>query len=266
LATINVPANGYAWHVLPPTLNTMWARIVAQQSATGVTAFFHLANPPQEPAPELFAGIAEAHISDGLSDGIIRPQSGDARTLQFAATLVTANGTATAAYYEIDGSMQLRRATNASADNTLRTHFSLSKADFTADAASVLYTSGRDRFRLPKSSAVYDNAFASGWPRGVREVVTERQLFQAHGTFYELPLGSAGGFRRIRPITTHHKHISDFAADNTWCEYARFTVQPGQTLQHRFPDGYSAHWVRLKADMTTSATATFTYGPCSFEL
>jgi hypothetical protein len=190
----------------------------------------------------------------------------------------------------------------------------------------------------------------------VREVVTERQMFQAHGTFYELPLSGSGGFRRIRPITTHGKHISDFAswrglfaiagipdnaatnthvyrsddgqaalwfgnvddlwrmgaprgvggpwkssfvtngvasdpylmfgyerkelelshshaapvtftvevdfaADNSWSEYARFTVVPGQTLRHVFPDGYSAHWVRVRSDTTTTATAQFTYGP-----
>jgi hypothetical protein len=51
----------------------------------------------------------------------------------------------------------------------------------------------------------------------------------------------------------------DFAADNTWSEYARFSVGPGQTLTHVFPDGYSAHWVRIKSDSSTTATATFTY-------
>jgi hypothetical protein len=53
----------------------------------------------------------------------------------------------------------------------------------------------------------------------------------------------------------------DFAADNSWSEYARFTVAPSQTLRHVFPDGYSAHWVRVKSDTTTTATAQFTYGP-----
>jgi hypothetical protein len=52
----------------------------------------------------------------------------------------------------------------------------------------------------------------------------------------------------------------DFAADNAWSEYARLMVPPGQTIRHIFPDGYSAHWVRLKADTSTTATATFTYG------
>jgi hypothetical protein len=53
----------------------------------------------------------------------------------------------------------------------------------------------------------------------------------------------------------------DFAANNTWHRYGQFTVAPGQTLRHVFPDGYSAHWVRVKSDTTTTATAQFTYGP-----
>ena len=55
----------------------------------------------------------------------------------------------------------------------------------------------------------------------------------------------------------------DFTADNTWSTYARFTVAPGQTLTHVFPAGYSAHWVRVTSDTTTTATATFTYSPAA---
>jgi hypothetical protein len=358
LALITVTNNGYAYFILPPKLDTTWVRLAADRSATGVTAYFHLQNPPQVPTPGLFAGIAEASATNSLSAGIIRPQTGDARTLQFAATLTGANSVPTMGYYEVDGALQLRRATNASAESTLRTTYSLSNAPFTLDAASVIYTEGTNRFRLPCSSSAYDDAFSSGWPRGVREVVTERQMFQAHGTFYELPLSGSGGFRRVRPITTHGKQISDyaswrglfavagvsasavtnthvyrsddgqvalwfgnvddlwrmgaprgvggpwmnspvtngvasdpylmfgyerkvlelshsnaapvtftvevdFAADNSWSEYARFNVAPGVKRQHVFPDGYSAHWVRVKSDTTTMASARFTYGPAA---
>ena len=53
----------------------------------------------------------------------------------------------------------------------------------------------------------------------------------------------------------------DFAANGEWSEYRKLTVKPGQTARHRSPRGYSAHWVRLKADLPTQATAIFTYGP-----
>jgi len=272
--------------------------------------------------------------------------------------VIASNGAVSKVYYEIDSLLQLRRATNSSAENTLRTAYSLSNASFALDAASVIRAEGTNRFRLPRSSPAYDVAFAAGWPRGVREVVTERQMFQAHGTFYELPLSGSGGFRKVRPITTHGRHISDcaswrglfvfagvaagatnnghvirsedgqaalwfgnvddlwrmgapwgvggpwkdsfvipgipsdpylmfgyehkilelshtnssagtftvevdFAANNSWSEYVRLTVQPGEVVKHVFPEGYSSHWVRLTSDAATSATAWLTYGPAA---
>jgi hypothetical protein len=356
---VTVPAGGYAWQMLPASLQAPWLRLVPDGNTPNVTAYLHLGNPAGAPTPELFAGLADATTNSPCSDGILRPRGGDARTLQFAANQLDAAGALTGtAYYEIGGAFQLRRTTNVIAEAALRTTYSQSNASFTLDAASVIYTEGGNRFRLPRNSAAYDSAFASGFPRGAREVVTERQLFNAHGTFYELPYSTSGGFRRVRPVATHNKHISDFAswrgllviagvaasatnnghvfrsddgqaalwfgdvddlwrmgtpagtggpwknsavtagapsdpylmfgyerkvlelshasaqpvtfivevdvaADNTWSEYARFIVQPGQTVKHIFPDGYSAHWVRLKTDAAATVSATFTYGPAA---
>lgn len=356
LATIAVASNGYAWFVFPSSVsNVQWVRLTPDRNATNVTAYFHLRNERTAPDPALFAGLAAATTNRAGSDGIIRPQGGSASNLQFAANLLDASGAVTGTgYYEIGGPLKLRVTNNAAAEATLRGTYSLSNADFSVDSASVLYTEGASRFRLPKSLPAYDTAAASGWPRGKREVITERLLFNAHGTFYELPYSTSGGFRRIRPVATHNRRISDFAswrgllviagvtggvtndahifrsddgqaalwlggvddlwrlgaptgsggpwlgsavtngvpgdpflmygyerkqlalshgsaspvtftvevdvcADNTWSEYGRFTVPPGETLQHVFPDGYSAHWVRIKADATTVATAQFTY-------
>ncbi len=358
LATIAVASNGYSWFVLPPSLIAQWVRLTPDRDATNVTAYFHLANLPTATAPQLFSGIADALATNvARTDGIIRPRSNDASTLQFAVNFLGATGgLSSTAFYEIGGPMKLRVTNNVTADIALRTAYSLSNANFTVDAASVLYVTGTNRYRLPKTLTAYDSSFASGWPRGFREVITERQMLNAHGTFYEVPYADAGGFRRIRPVTTHNKLISDFAswrgmfviagvagsatndghifrsdddqaalwfgnvddlwrmgtpcgiggpwkdsavtngaasdpylmygydrkelslshsnaspvtfaievdfaADNTWSEYARFTVQPGQTLRHIFPDGYSAHWVRVKADATTTATAQLNYNP-----
>ena len=47
-----------------------------------------------------------------------------------------------------------------------------------------------------------DFALARGALRKAREVCTERDLLQAHGTFYELPALNALGAVRLRPIAT----------------------------------------------------------------
>jgi len=48
--------------------------------------------------------------------------------------------------------------------------------------------------------------------RVCREVATERDLFNFHGTFYELPARNAQGFAKIRPIATHNLLIHDYAS------------------------------------------------------
>jgi hypothetical protein len=355
LTNLTVPAGGYRWLVLSPELRALWVRLVPSRAASGVTAFFHLSNSPRAADPGLFAGLADAAIAQPHSDGIVRPRTGDARTLQFAATVVKADGLPTLAYYEMDGTLRLRRVTNTIAETTLRTAFGLREPEFQVDAASVLCIEGTNRFRLPRTLPAFDRPFHSGWPRTIREVVTERRLLHVHGTFYELPYPASGGMRRIRPVATHRKHISDFAswrgllvlagvaagtpesghivrsddaqaalwlgevddlwrlgppsgeggpwkntavqagqpsdpylmlgyepkllvlshqaatpvtftvevdvaADNTWSPYAQFTVAPDQTFQHVFPEGYSAHWVRLKTDTDAVVSATFFYG------
>ena len=357
LTSLSVPAGGYTWWLLPPSLTATWVRLVPDVPAAGITAYFHLGNPAPPADAARFAGLAAAASSAAYSDGILRPASGAARTLQFAASRYDdGGGLAETAFYQIGGAFVLGRATNTPAETELRTTYGLSTPGFTADAASVIVTDGASTFRLPRGPAVFDSAFASGWPRGLREVVTERSLFQAHGTFYEVPRSGSGGFRRMRPVASHDRHVTDFGAwrglfvmsgvaaaatndghvfrsddgqaalwfgnvddlwrmgaprgtggpwanaavtagapsdpylmagydrkvmelshaapgpvtftvevdflaDGSWSEYGRFTVGVGETRRHVFPDGYAAHWVRVKADADTTATAWFTYGP-----
>ncbi len=45
----------------------------------------------------------------------------------------------------------------------------------------------------------------------------------------------------------------------SWKTYRTLTVGAGETAVHHFPHGYSAHWVRVKADRDCRATAWFIY-------
>ena len=51
----------------------------------------------------------------------------------------------------------------------------------------------------------------------------------------------------------------DFLANGFWREYETFTVEPGKSFVHEFPTGYSAHWLRVKADADCVATAQLIY-------
>jgi hypothetical protein len=230
----------------------------------------------------------------------------------------------------------------------------LKGADFEIDEASAIVETDRRRYRLPVSHQAYGKPWSIGWPRGIREVVTERRLLNCCGTFYVLPHDSAGGVVAIKPVATHDKRITDFCSwrgmlvlagtrgdaepeghyvksddgnaglwfgdvddlwklgkprgqggpwrnslveadlpsdpylmtgydrkrvelshdadgevtfrlevdflrDGTWKTYATIQVPSGQSVPHAFPEGFSAHWVRVTADRDCRATAWFAY-------
>jgi hypothetical protein len=52
----------------------------------------------------------------------------------------------------------------------------------------------------------------------------------------------------------------DFLGDGSWRLYQSFAVTPEQNyVHHEFPDGFSAHWVRVKVDKDCLATVYFVY-------
>lgn len=83
-----------------------------------------------------------------------------------------------------------------------------------------------------------------------REVCTERDLLNAHGTFYELPANNAGGFAKIRPITTHNRSIHDY------CSYRGLLIMTGIATDAatndqiiRSDDGKTAVWAGAVDDL-----------------
>ena len=51
----------------------------------------------------------------------------------------------------------------------------------------------------------------------------------------------------------------DIYADGQWHDYQHFTVNPGKPLVHEFRQGYTAHWLRVKASADCTATAQLEY-------
>ncbi len=68
------------------------------------------------------------------------------------------------------------------------------------------------RWRLPKGNEAYTDLTDAGALRVCREVVTERDLFSCHGTFYELPAENADGYAKIRPVSSHDFRVHDYAS------------------------------------------------------
>jgi hypothetical protein len=66
--------------------------------------------------------------------------------------------------------------------------------------------------------------------RSLREVVTERFLLNAGGSFFMVPDPSAGGAMRMKPVSSHRKYFCDF------CSWRGITVLADETKPVWFGD------------------------------
>mgnify|MGYP003650908405 FL=1 len=51
----------------------------------------------------------------------------------------------------------------------------------------------------------------------------------------------------------------DFVGDGKWSKYSEIKVPAGGYEHHVFPEGFSAHWVRLTSNSNGKVTAYFLY-------
>lgn len=219
---ISIEPKGYRYYIFPKNFEAEWIRIKSDQDCIA-TAFFHYFERGHnaEDNAELFKNITD--IKDSGNDaGIIRP-AGHNRSLQY---LDYSEGKENA-YYEIDKTLQFKKPVHNRSDEVEKIA-NISK-DFRIDDASVIVKDHSGIFRLPKTNARYDHPFETGWPRGKREVITERSLLNVHGTIYEI--ANQTGLATMRPICTHNKKIFDF------CSWRGLLVVSG-TKGDRTKDGH----------------------------
>ena len=256
LRELEVPPHGSVWTEFPAQEAGAWVRVRANADCAGVTACFHYRNADHRPAEAagMFDGLAQAGDT-GVSGGRLHQRGGDARTLQ----CIAADGGA--AGYVLDGSLHLRATNDPASGAWAVKNLAIPRDFLTVDAASVICVENGRRWRLPKGDASFEQPGAGADERVCREVVTERDLFNAYGTFYELPAESAGGFAKIRPIATHNRHIRDYAS------YRGLLVMSGVSAaargEHivRSDDGQCALWLGAIDDLWQFGKPRGTGGP-----
>lgn len=257
-----VPPGESVFVSFPPDRQGEWIRVRTSTTCVGAVAMFtyRQVDPRTSTADPIFHGLAEP-ASSSLTGGLVRARAGNTRTLAFAAQ--TSDGQ-DVGYYELDGSLQLQRRDDPEAHRYQKEHTALPVGVLTSDAASVMFTDDNGhRWRLPKGDVVFDQGGPFGNHRVAREVATERDLFHAHGTFYELPANNAGGFARIRPVATHNRVIHDF------CSYRGLLILSGVVqpapVDHphllRSDDGRTALWAGAVDDLWKLGKPRGTGGP-----
>lgn len=116
-------------------------------------------------------------------------------------------------YYELNKHMELTLKGDTATAAFIRNRFAIPKDVVEVQESSILIVDDKGRrWRLPISKHPFNNLITRGEMRICREVATERDLFNCHGTFYELPAENADGYAKIRPIASHNFKINDYAS------------------------------------------------------
>lgn len=212
-----VPARGHLWLNLSDVPKAVWMRLTSDRDLEQATAWFSLSNADRrsDKADVVFEGLAKASDSK-LTGGIVRARAQNKRTLHFCAIEPTDDGPRDIGLYELDEGLSLKRADDAAAHEYQKKNAAIPVGVIQEDVASLIFVDEQNqRWRLPRGEAVRSDATAASSrlpSRVCREVATERDLFNAGGTFFELPAENAGGFAKARAVATHNRLISDYCS------------------------------------------------------
>ncbi len=252
VGTLKVAPGQSVWNDLSTVAeigDATWMRLTSDQDLVQATAWFELANSDgrSQEADAKFTGLAHSSTKQAIG-GLIRARREDKGTMSLAA--IDESG-ADVGYYELDKSLQLKRIEDKALYRYAKDNTAIPSDVLDYDDASIIYTDDQGkRWRLPRAEASMPAQAGWGPARVAREVATERDLFNAGGTFYELPAENAGGFAKARAVATHHRQIHDY------CSFRGLFVMTGTDVDAsasshiiRSDDGKAAVWVGAVDDV-----------------
>jgi len=245
---------GNLWVEFPAEQPGVWVRLKAQQDGQEVSAIFHYRNDDTRSADAaaMFDGIAKPEDKE-VTGGVMLARGAGFRTLRYVTT--------ESACYDMGSAFDLKPVDDVKGMAWTAENAAIPTGVLTYDEASILYVDAKGRWRLPRGTMALDAAGPLGAERVCREVCTERDLFNAGGTFFELPAENAGGFAKLRPVTTHNRRIKDYAS------YRGLLVISGVRNdaqgEHivRSSDGKTALWVGAVDDLWQFGKARGEGGP-----
>lgn len=229
---ITVDEKGYAYFVFPQGITANWVRFKASKNCIA-SAYIYFNGKPNHAsiADAMFSAIPDAADKNGFNASYIRPAEHNTN-LQVLPFIGAKNK-----YAEVNEKISFITPLADSTNQMNRLMPSIK--DFEIDDASVIVKDKTGTFRLPKGDAAFDQPFDGQWPRGRRELESERLMLNAHGTFYEI--GREAGYKAMRPVATHNKKIMDF------CTWRGLLVLSGTKMKvkadgHYFSKGDNGLW------------------------
>jgi len=190
-----------------------WVRVSADKACKATVHFWYAQKEKRSTVFDaMFKGISEISAT-GSKSGLLWGLDGNRRALGILAGIASDKEFTETGYYELDSSMNLVKKDDPETAAAIREKLAIPQNVLTIDEASVLIVddAGR-RWRLPKGDDKYTELVNNTLLRICREVVTQRDLFNCAGTFYELPREEADGFAKIRPVSSHRFRIHDYTS------------------------------------------------------
>ncbi len=229
-----------------------WIRVKAEQSTIATVHFYYGDDDKRgtsaDPIFEGLANVATREVSGGLIYGL----GDNRRALGMLATTFEGSEKSETGYYELTAEMELVPKEDTATAAFIREKFAVPKDVITIDQASVLIRDDRGRrWRLPLGNEGFTGLTAAAALRIDREVATERDLLNCHGTFYELPAENADGFAKIRPVASHAFRIHDYASYRGMLIMTGVDPVLGKSNHHiiRSADGRAAVWAGVIDDL-----------------
>lgn len=204
-----------------------WIRVKTDRETIATASFNYTGIDKREiqPGNSIFKGMASIKNEQSLG-GLLYGLGNNQRILGIVSQEYTNGKLQNNGYYELTDSLLLIKKEDSKTADYIMDKFAISQQDVFIDNSSVLVVDDRNRrWRLPLGDAGYSSADKKGIFRICREVVTERDIFNCHGTFYELPAENADGYAKIRPISSHSFGINDYTS------YRGLLVMTGIDLQ-----------------------------------
>ena len=208
---------------------------------------------------EVFKGLLEVS-EDDQTGGLLYGLGNNRRTMGVSAKYLGKD----AGYYELNAQMKLQKKADPVTKDFIDKKFAIPSNVVTIENSSVLIVDDKGRrWRLPLGDSKFDDLINSAQLRISREVATERDLFNCHGTFYELPAENADGFAKIRPIASHNFRIHDYASYRGMLIMTGINPQVGKRNPHMIisEDEKAAIWAGVIDDLWSMGKTRGKGGP-----
>ncbi|WP_080906053.1 hypothetical protein [Parabacteroides sp. Marseille-P3160] len=229
-----------------------WIRVKSDRNSILTLTFAYTAKDWRENTPDkAFNGLTDVK-SLSTTGGLLYGLGDNRRALGLLANTTTDGKVSETGYYEMGEQLKLERKEDVKTADFIREKFAIPQQAVEIEKGSVLIVDDKGRrWRLPLGDETYTSLTNQGVLRICREVATERDLLNCHGTFYELPAENADGYAKIRPIASHSYRINDYASYRGMLIFTGLTPEEGKNNPHVIvsEDGKAAVWAGVIDDL-----------------